>query len=612
MISRCVRLAALLLPSVLIACATPRLDAAGSEPSTAAAPVVRVASSDPRAYQHFIRGYQAEMRNFDEEALQEYMTALHYDGQSVTVLMAAASLLAKRGELEKAQGLTEAALRADPTSTQSLMFLAGLLTARGQSDAAVALYDRIIRIDPKLSEAHFNKGLIFANQRQFTQAEEIVRQGIRVAPDSPLGYYYVGRIATEAKRHKDAIKAFEKAIALHPGFESAVIGLGTAYEAAGDSAKAIETYQNLLEDLNPNNNDVRYELIQIYVRQKNYDAALKTVGQILAADPQDAEGHLRRGLILADKKDHAGAIEELEWVTRSRPNELKIRDYLAYLYEEVRNYDRAITEYQEILKIDAEFVDARVHLGYLFHRLKRTDEAVTHLKEATRIDPKRSEAYLFMGLALYQSDRFDEAAQALQAGISQNPKSADLYFNLGAVYDKLNRFDDLVKQMEAAIRIDPKHSNALNYLGYIYVDRGLHLEQAVDLIQRALELKPNDGYYIDSLGWAYFKLGKFDDALDHLKKAAAVVPDDAVIQEHLGEVYLKKALSNEAREAWIKALALSPNNAKLIERFKQAGFGDPMLEPRVRDSQLKTVQPARAEPEMALTPDSAEQTQLVQ
>src|SRR5262249_45916670 len=144
--------------------------------------------------------------------------------------------------------------------------------------------------------------------------------------------------------------------------------------------------------------------------------------------------------------------------------------------------------------------------------------------------------------------------KSFEEGVRLDPENPEMHFNLGTALDKVNRFDDVVNEMEETIRLDPKHANALNYLGYSYADRGVKLPEAVDLIQKALEVKPNDGYYLDSLGWAYYKLGKLDEALTELQRAVAVVSDDSVIHEHLGEIYYQKGLKTDAKKEWLRSL----------------------------------------------------------
>ena len=213
------------------------------------------------------------------------------------------------------------------------------------------------------------------------------------------------------------------------------------------------------------------------------------------------------------------------------------------------------------------------------------------------LDANRVQAHLFLGLSYFQAEEYKKSLEVFQGGLRVEPGNAELHFNIGAVYDKLNRFNDLVRSMEETIRLNPEHANALNYLGYSYADRGVELEVALDLIRRALVIKPNDGYYLDSLGWAYYKLGKMNEALVELKRAASRIPDDPVIQEHLGEVYLKKSLLEEAKEAWLTALELDPKNQKLVERYRTAGFGDPEEEDRIQKALLQSTSSIPATPD---------------
>ena len=153
-----------------------------------------------------------------------------------------------------------------------------------------------------------------------------------------------------------------------------------------------------------------------------------------------------------------------------------------------------------------------------------------------------------------------------------DPKHVELHFQLGATYEKLGDYEGIVREMKATIALDPKHADALNFLGYTYAERGENLDEAIALIQRALAIKPNNGYYLDSLGWAYYQKGMLDEAVRELRRAVEAVGDDPIIREHLGDAYFKKGMMAEARREWLKALELDPDNKALREKFKAAGF----------------------------------------
>jgi len=126
----------------------------------------------------------------------------------------------------------------------------------------------------------------------------------------------------------------------------------------------------------------------------------------------------------------------------------------------------------------------------------------------------------------------------------------------------------------------PWHPGAIKYLA----ERGIKIDQAISLTKQAVALKPENGYFVDSLGWAFYKSGMLTEALTEIKKAVALAGDDPVIYEHLGEIYWKQQQMSEAREAWLRSIALDPKNTKLIERFKAQGMGDPLEDDRVRQA----------------------------
>jgi tetratricopeptide (TPR) repeat protein len=116
------------------------------------------------------------------------------------------------------------------------------------------------------------------------------------------------------------------------------------------------------------------------------------------------------------------------------------------------------------------------------------------------------------------------------------------------------------------IEINPEHADALNYIGYTYADKGIHLDKALELIERAIQYKPNSGYIIDSLGWVYFRKGQYDRALKELKKAVELAPEDPTINEHLGDAYFKKKEYEKALTVYKKALSLKNADQERLER----------------------------------------------
>jgi tetratricopeptide (TPR) repeat protein len=397
----------------------------------------------------------------------------------------------------------------------------------------------------------------------------------------------LGRVLVEQKAWPRAVQVYRDAIAANPAYEQAYLGLGAALESQGDQVQALAVYKKVLREINRGNRDVRQRLVRLLLAEKDYDQALAVLREVTVEFPDDVEAQLRIGLIYGELKDYPKAITQINKVLSFRPKELRVRDHLAYLYEEMKDYDQAIREYQTIIRTDDQYSDGYLHLGYLLYRLKRGEEALPYFRRVVVLNPKMSEAFLMLGLTHLQMVRYEEAVETFKEGLVRNPDNADLHFNLGTAYDKIGRLDELIFEMEEAIRLDPKHADALNYLGYTYAERDIRLGEAVVLIQKALEIKPQNGYYLDSLAWAYFKLGRNQEALVEMKRAVDAVPDDPTFFEHLGDIYLTQNLLADAREAWMRALELDPKNRKLLDRFKAKGFGDPTTEERIRRAQQR-------------------------
>jgi len=454
-------------------------------------------------------------------------------------------------------------------------------------EEAIAYYDRIMALQPQEGQAYFSQGMLYAGLKRYEEAERIIRRGIAVTSRaaSPTGYLYLGRVLIEQKAWDRAAGAYREALAVNPGYEPAYLGLGAVLEAQGQTTQASELYRKVLREINHGNREIRQRLVRLLLVEKAYEAALVVLREAIVASPDDVEAQLRIGLIYGEMKEYAKAVAQMKLVLTLRPKELRVRDHLAYLYEELKEYDQAISEYQAVIRADEQFMDAHLHLGYLLYRLKRGEEALPHFRRVIALNPKMTEAYLILGLTLVQATRYEEAVDTFQKGLKNNPGNADLHFNLGTAYDKMGRFDELVFEMEEAIRLDPKHADALNYLGYTYAERDMRLGEAVVLIQKALEIKPGNGYFLDSLAWAYFKLGRFQEALVEMKRAVAAVPDDPVFFEHLGEKVMREIDLADARESWLRSLELDPNNRKLVDRYKAKGFGDPDQDQRIRKAQ---------------------------
>ena len=258
---------------------------------------------------------------------------------------------------------------------------------------------------------------------------------------------------------------------------------------------------------------------------------------------------------------------EFNFVLAANPKDDRVRYYLGAAYVEKGTLDQAVLEFKKIPPESNLFADSRRSIVLILRKQNKTKEAVQLMEEAIQTKPKEGNLYLILADLFEKENQLQKALATLKKGLDQNKENIDLHFQLGAIYDKMGDIEKMVAQMKEVLRLDPEHADALNYLGYSYADRGILLEEALKLVQKAMTLKPNMGYITDSLGWVYFKLGDYQRAVNELEKANQLTPDDPIITEHLADSYYKLNRIGKALEFYEKALKLEPKPDQM-ERLK--------------------------------------------
>jgi len=537
------------------------------------------------SYFHAILGLQHEIGRTarsaaenDRNALKEYLTALRHDPDAFFLLKRVAAIYSRLGNQKDALFYAEKARRLAPDDGNLLILLGDIYVVSGDKETGLSHYEQAVQANAGHPNLYLKIAGIYAEQGNLAKAEEVVYLGMEEGAPSALAYYYLGMLALEKRDLEKGLDFFREGLLLDPYFEPAHMGIANVYERQKKPQAALNVYRHVVNRINPRNRQAITRLTQLLVQKGDLDDALDILSRLSQADPSNYDLALQRVGIYVEKKDYANAIRLLLPVVSAKAGDVRLRVYLATLYEESGDFEKARKTYHAILEQSPSEYEVRLRLGSLyFYRLKNPDAALAQGELAKKINPQRAESYLFTGLILHDAERYDDAVEIFLRGIEKKPEVPDLYFHLGAAFDKLGRFDDMVSQMERAIQLAPKHANALNYLGYTFADKGVRLNEAFDLIRRALDLRPDDGYFIDSLAWAYYRQGNLEEATTLLEKAAVIVPSDPVIHEHLGEVYLKNKRIDLAKAAWERSLALNPDNEQLVARFIEAGFGLPSV-----------------------------------
>lgn len=250
--------------------------------------------------------------------------------------------------------------------------------------------------------------------------------------------------------------------------------------------------------------------------------------------------------------------------------------------EDRARYEEAIAEFEKI-GADTQFHwQARLAMADSLEALERLDEAVALLEELAAEKLDRTEPLVKIGIFMHARKRYEEAVAAFDRALGRlvEPEPSDwlLYYRRGMALERSKQWPRAEKDFLQALELEPDQPYVLNYLGYSWIEQGLHFEKAEGMLRKAVSLREDDGYIVDSLGWVLYRLGEYEEAVGHLENAVQLLPTDPIINDHLGDAYWRVGRRHEARFQWERALRLEPEEEGLaaeIEAKLRDGLGDP-------------------------------------
>jgi Flp pilus assembly protein TadD len=255
----------------------------------------------------------------------------------------------------------------------------------------------------------------------------------------------------------------------------------------------------------------------------------------------------------------------------------------AQIFESDEYYRGAQNEFNKIKSDSPLYFQSKLQRAWLYDEMDRSDETIAALLDLEREYPDNREVLNSIAEFYRMHERYTEAIPAYSKVIDNIEKETArdwlIYYTRGIVFDQEKRWDEAEQDLKKALEIKPEQPMVLNYLAYSWVDRGLNYVEAKKMLERAVEQRPNDGYIVDSLGWALYKMGDYEEAVPILECAAQLETQDWAINDHLGDAYWRVGRKNEARFQWRHALSLSPDEDKidLIKSKIKVGYQKPAI-----------------------------------
>jgi tetratricopeptide (TPR) repeat protein len=255
-----------------------------------------------------------------------------------------------------------------------------------------------------------------------------------------------------------------------------------------------------------------------------------------------------------------------------RPDHIEAILFSAALLEQLEQYDLATETYNRVPRDDPAYDSAEIGRAEALRKSGKSEAAIEVLQQLARARPENLQVHVTLGDALRQLERYEEASRVYDDAVAlldwDHENQWVIYFARGITHEREDRWPQAEADFRKALELRPEQPQVLNYLGYSFVEMGENMEEALDLIERAVAAEPNSGYIVDSLGWVLFRMGQFDEAVVHLERAAELLPVDPIVNDHLGDAFWAVGRKLEAEFQWKRALSFDPED-KDAERIRR-------------------------------------------
>ena len=366
---------------------------------------------------------------------------------------------------------------------------------------------------------------------------------------------HAGLILDLGNDKKDAGVRYASAYKADPTALRTVESYGRFLSRTGSKDDALKVFQDFAKSL-PDHPLINEEIKQISDGQKLPP---------LVDSPQAgaAEALYGLGASIGRRGGEDLALIYLQLALYLEPSHAMALLSLGDLYEDLKKPDLAIKAYERVPASSPLSRNAEIQLAVDLDALDRTDEAKAKLQHVISEHPKDSEAIVELGNIQRGRKDFAGCADTYGKAIDMvtNPEKSNwvLFYFRGICYERSHQWPPAEADMKKALELFPDQPLVLNYLGYSWVDQGVHMDEGMDMIRRAVEQRPDDGYIVDSLGWAYFRTGNYDEAVKNLERAVELKPEDPTINDHLGDAYWRVGRTLEAHFQWSHAKDLNPD-----------------------------------------------------
>lgn len=486
------------------------------------------------SYNVFSQALIFEKEGKYDMAMEYYKKAIEMDPQPF-LYKQALNLALQTGKVKEAKEYSQYIINSDTNSAENWFLYGNALWIAGEIQEAKKAFEKVIELDPNYADAYYQ--LSSLNSDNTEKAISYLNKFMELKPDYKAEVYYqIALIYESKKNYKKMLEYIEKSIKEDESYLKPRYLLAYYYESKNDLKTAIEKYNEILK-IDPSNVEILNHLGEIYLSPSinDIEKAKSYFDKAVEIDTSNAVALYWLSLISEEKKDYEKAVYYLEKYSEPETNPA-VALKLSYYYTLLNNYPKAISLLEKL------------HSRW----------------------PENLEITYYLALGYEDTEKYDKAYNLLVELSTKNFQNDDAILQLAIVCEKLNYVSCFEENFRKLLLKKPDDPMILNYLGYSLIDRGLKLDEAIEMVKKALEKDPDNGAYLDSLGWGYYKKGDYEKAKEYLEKSIKSINSDPIIWEHIANLYEK---INDIDRAWLAykiSYALSSGKKqKLSEKAKK-------------------------------------------
>jgi len=520
-----------------------------------------------RIYTRLIGDSQAHKidENMVKKAIEQYEKITERDPKDVESWL-------MLGRLEKVlQNSTEAvkdykkALELDPENEDAMTGLATVYADLGDNKAAAELLRKVADKDPNPRSLTSLAG-VYEQLKDYSLAAEMLRRALDQQPGNADLKHALAEDLLLSEQLDDALKLYQESADEDPKDQHSLLRISQIYRQKKDFAKARQA-SDKAKEIDPTNLEIQFNEVNLLEAEGKVPEAVKTLKGILDATAKKGYSASERGnrILLLNKlgylyrsvEQFPPAVEIFRQIADLDPDSApRAEAEIIETYRASKDYPKAEAAAEAAYKKYPNDRTVRAERASLLADMGKNEQA---LAETRKMLDGKNDRETYMNLAqIYEKARnFTEMAKMLDSAeklSNDNDEKEAVFFLRGAMYERMKNLTAAEAEFRKVLAINPDNAGALNYLGYMLADRNVRLEEARDLIQKALDREPNSGAYLDSMGWVYFRLNKLKEAEDKLLQALQSMSRDATVHDHLADVYFREGKTREAIAQWQSSL----------------------------------------------------------